>query len=633
MQNNMSLVQRLQRSVRAFNRQPVDMVAVSKELDTMISNKQLATGDLPKAGDLPVENKDTPMSNRDIMHTDRNLAYVYMYNALGSFVAQMDSAPDDKNPIAPRRREDPVRDWFMSEFWKNEPILAGAVYSMTSRLMSLSWSITGKRRATQEAAKMLARSASMQGYDWGGFAASTAQDFYTTNRGVFWELAKEDQAYPLASPLVDLGHMDALCCTLTGNSLAPVIYNSIETGQTLIFHPGEYAHLVSMPSPRERFLGLGLCAVDRAYRAAKMLIGLHNYDEEKLSNLPPEGIAAITGLTTEEFNDALNLWHSKRESDDSLTFPQVLWLIGSQPNAKVEVNMSGWRQIPESFDRKTTIEQYINTVALDFGMDTTEFWTPMGGGGMGQSSSSGHLQHNKARGKGNAELTSMIERKINGELSSDADFHFGNRDQEESANEAAVAKAWVDAFLPLYNMKPISNAGGGKPGGESGPQDVGNPFKLSEYKANFNPPKRDGSPTLPVTPASRPDTGGPMGINQGQPAPTAEQIITKQQFLELLSQKGVIPDYMVNGERVVVESHEVHNYFYKEGDPDDMTVITWDHGVLKETRMSMDEIHSPSEPALPVAEHIKEESRLDSLVNELRSIKNMAEHSPTTEEQ
>lgn len=562
----MTLFTRLQAASKAFRREPFDVDKLSARLDQLIESKQLST---------EVTEKEGGKFRRDIVTNESTLALGYsaFYNALRNWSVSAD--PKSKSYKNEPAYLDPARDEFLSEIWRLEPILAGAVYSMCAKMVSLKWHITGKRRNAVAYAKVLAGAAHMGGYDWGGFIAGTAEYFYTVNRGVFWELAKPGD--PLFSRMTDIGLIDSLQCTLTGNTLKPVEYIGYHTGQHLFFQPGEFIHFTSMLSPRERDLANGFCAVDRAYRAAKLLMGLHNYDDEKLDNLPPEGIAAISGLTIEEFMDALKLWRAKREVDQSLTFPQVLWLLGSDPSARINVDFQGFSQMPESFERRIVIEQYVNTLALAMGVDAREFWTYTGGGIGGGTAGESEIQHLKAKGKGPGEFISTTERHINGELPEDTDFAFDTQDIEEDAAAAAVAKAWIDAFFPLYNL----------PAGKEVPNEAANSANMvNKAKGNPNPDKPNGAPSLPKPMLPAVDTGNPLSSQSGGQKQQAEQVIDKKDLLRLLADKGVIPDWMVSDDRTMVEDTDIHNQSFKsEGNGDDDACIEWHKGVLKEIRV------------------------------------------------
>ena len=516
----------------------------------------LSERQISNAVEQSVEEKSVPKGHKsklDVRSTDANLTYFGMYSFMRNWVGM------NSESVPPYG--DPTRDYYLSKIWRLEPIMAGAVYSMEAKMVALQWNVTGKKEPATEAARLFAGAAHMGGWDWGGFIASTAEDFYTINRGVFWETPRYGSS--LSGNLADVGHIDALNCTLTGNTNRPMIYVSETTGQIIRFRPGEYVHFASMPSPREENLGIGLCAVDRALRAVKLLIGLHDYDEEKLSNLPPEGVAAVTGLTIEEFHDALNLWRVQRESDNSLTFPQVLWLIGSQPTTTVSLDFIGFSEIPESFDRQSVVSQYISTLALDFGVDAREFW-PISSGALGTSSES-EIQHLKAKGKGPGEFISTTERHLNAELEEDTQFEFDTQDIEEDQNAAVVAKAWIDAYYPLYTGTPAGKTKA-SPGGKVNTEMI---------------PNREEQPEEQGAQGAAQPKVSPLGTAPGQPMP--EQVITKDQLLRLLADRGVLPEWMLNDERVRIDDSTIH--LNKEGHPDDYVRIEYNRGILKQTRL------------------------------------------------
>lgn len=592
----MSIITRIQRGLnagaKAFRSAP-DFQGASKKIDQMIQAKQLVPLDQP-------ELKEEHNSRLDVRSTTTDMAYFSAFNFLRNFTKRGEG-------LSPYGTYE--RDVQMSELWQCEPILAGAVYSMCAKMTALSWSVTGRRKIAKNTAEMFATAAHIDGYSWHGFISPTAQDFYTTDRGVFWETARDSY-----NRLTDIGHIDALSCNLTGNRDTPMLYRSEILGQSLRFNPRQYVHFSSLPSPRERYFGIGFCAVSRAYRAAHLLIGLHDYDDEKLDNLPPEGIAAISGLTMDEFNDAVTLWLNKRQADKSLTFPQVLWLLGSQPNQEVKVAIESFSQLPESFDRKAVVDQYVSTLALDFGVDAREFW-PISSGALGTASES-EIQHQKARGKGPGEFISITERELNAELPEDAEFRYDTQDIEEDMNAASVAKMWVDAYWPLYSGIPNPNLppqqanpfGAQTPPGISGgaPKPAGKPGdkagQQSNEKAGFRADRVEAKEN---------------GASQDK---AMEQVLDKDQVMRLLVDKGVLPEYLMSDSRYFVTDSDIH--IAKEGSDDDYTCYEFKAGVLREKRLPPIVINStlaPSKSDLPVAEHMKEWKSVEEALRFLES--------------
>lgn len=552
-----------------------DYAAISKALDEGIAQGVIPTFD--------VEKSTSSKSKLAIHHTDYDIAYAGLIQGLRTFASRSSTIP-----VYGSAGEDDI----LSKIWRTEPILAGAVYSMSSKMTAMSWKVTGKRAVALRYARMLANASFIDGCSWDGFLASTTQDFYTTNRGVFWETPRIGNLE--YGQLADIGHIDSMMCTLTGNTELPMLYESETTGQSLKFKSGEYLHFASLPSPREENLGIGFCAVSRALRAAKLLIGLHDYDSEKLNNLPPEGVATVSGLTMDEFRDAINIWQAQRRSDNSLTFPQVLWLIGSQPNTEVKVGFQGFSQLPESFDRTTVINQYINTLAMCFGVDAREFWA-ISSGSLGTAAES-EIQHLKAKGKGSGEFITITERRINSLLPETADFNYDTQDIEEDATAATTAKLWIDAFLPLVTTSVDENgnvvSGGQKPADHMTSNMAENRDEVLKEKVM---PARNGRPGNSANYTGTGDRAG--GLNapvevKGKP------ILSVKEFLRLLADKGVLPDYLVKDTRIAIQDSDIH---MKElGHPEDDACFEWRNGILKELSLpsivlSSEEVYAKEE--------------------------------------
>ena len=410
----------------------------------------------------------------------------------------------DKSSEMPKRGTLSYSKW-LDALWKDEPILSGAVYSMVAKMQSMNWKVEGGRNNVNRVAEMLARARYMWGFDWAGFIGSTATDFYTQDNGFFWDVARTSEW----GMVTDLAHMDTQCCLLTGNVNYPMYYHSEITNDDHWYKPDEFIHAASMNLPREREMGLGLCAVSRAAKAAKLLMALHNYDSEKLSNLPPEGVATVTGLSDREFRQAIAMWQSERRKNNSYTFPQVLWLIGSNPGAKVSVEMTSFSTIPESFDRETVIQQYVNTLALCFGVDTREFWA-MSTAALGTAAEA-EVQHLKARGKGGGEFISIVESAINGELPDNVQFKFDTQDIDEDMVNAEYAQTVIDAYIKL--VYPPNNL------------------------------------------------------------IASEPVLDIKTFKRILADKSVLPEWAVGDDRVSVIAHEIHKDVFEKDLEDVIRVV------------------------------------------------------------
>ncbi len=385
-----------------------------------------------EAGQLSVQSRFTNES------ADQQISFVSMFNRLG------DSAPS---------LGDPARDPYLRKIWKKEPICAGAVYSVVSKLRTLGWTLEGGRNQVKQWTNILHEAE--DGAGWGVFISKLVEDYLTTDSGAFIELGKKFKNGPVRG----LFYIDAVRCRLIG--AGHMVYKD-STGIDIPIKPEDFAHFNSLPSPDQDLFGMGFCFVSRALKAVKLLLALHQYESEKLENLPPEGIATVTGLTIKQVQKAFDLYKAKRQSRDQLTFPGILWLVGN-PMApggagQVSVNLTAFSTLPEQFDRQGLIETYAKTLAACIGTDVGEFWQPERGG-FGPSKGEVTVQHAKARGKGVGEIISSLERILNWEiLPENITFAFDQQDDEEDLRRAEIQHQEITNVKEM--AEPLSEEGG-----------------------------------------------------------------------------------------------------------------------------------------------------------------------------
>jgi len=355
---------------------------------------------------------------------------------------------DDCPPLG-----DPARDKYLRDIWKTEPIMAGAIYALVSKMRALGWNLEGGRNKVSQWTKILHEAE--DGAGWNVFISKIIEDYLTTDDGAFIELGKKHKN----GPVMALFHIDSVRCVLIGAGHAT--YTDFDGGRHLL-KPGDYAHFCSMPSPNEDLHGKGFCFVSRALKAAKLLLALHQYESEKLENLPPEGIVTITGLTTKQVEKAFELYKAKRQSRDQLTFPGILWLVGN-PMApggagQVKVDLTPFSTLPEQFDRQGLVETYAKTLACDLGVDINEFWMPERGG-FGPSKGEVTVQHAKAKGKGPGEIIACLERIFNWYvLPEGVIFAFDMVDDEDDLRRAELHSVIIKNVKEM--AEPLTAEGG-----------------------------------------------------------------------------------------------------------------------------------------------------------------------------
>ena len=319
----------------------------------------------------------------------------------------------------------PQREKWLREFWQRESILAGAVHSAIAKIIGLSWTVSGGRNKVSKYAAILREA---DGKDWDTFLSKFLLDYLTQDKGTFIEFGSTIKG----GPVEGIFNLDSESCALTGDWDYPVKYED-SYGQWHNLPRTSVYHCASLPSSGKDCYNYGFCAVSRAIHAAQILILVNRYENEKLSDLPPNGIAAVTGLTPRQFKDAIRLYKSSREKQQNLIYPGILWLVGNPGVAggpgKVSIDLTSFADLPDQFDKKNTVDIYAKTLALAFGVDVNEFWQIEH---VGATKASAWIQAQKAKGKFPAVIIAAIERAINTfVLPPGVVFKFGMMDAED----------------------------------------------------------------------------------------------------------------------------------------------------------------------------------------------------------
>jgi len=356
-------------------------------------------------------------------------------------------AQDDIPPWGKPGRAEKLR-----EFARAEPILAGALASMVSKVVSLDWQITGGRNRVRRYHEVL--SEAEDGAGWSFLLDRWAQDYLNTDLGGVVELARDSRT----GPVVALYNIDSARLTLTGNANVPLRYVPHLTHKPIPLYPGDFTRAVDMPSPDERYFSLGFCAVSRALKVAKVLLALYNYEEEQLRDLPPKGIVTITGMTMPEVQEAFKLYEARRKSKEQTTFKGVLWLAAqANPMQPIDVKITPFATLPDHFDKEKAITLYVFTLSLDFGVDVREFWPASQAGA---TKAEAEIQHQKALGKGFGRLVSGIERAINWDVLPDGlEFAFDQKDAQDDLLRVQIHEKVIANVRRLWEPNPVTGEG------------------------------------------------------------------------------------------------------------------------------------------------------------------------------
>lgn len=337
----------------------------------------------------------------------------------------------------------------LREFSQQEPILAGALSSMISKAVSLDWQITGGRNRVLRYQEILAEAE--DGAGWSYFLDRWLQDYLICDQGGFAELGRQGES----GPVLALYNLDGAACALSGLPASPVVYFPRLTGgrisgKAIPLQRTDYSWIVDMPNTNEAYHGLGYSSVSRALKVAKVLLALYNYEDERLADMPVPGVASVTGMTQAEVQSAFKLYEAKRQAKEQVTFKGVLWLAAqASPINPIAVNLTSFATLPENFNKRETIELYVYTLALDFGVDVREFW-PASQGPLG-SGKEAEVQAQKAKGKGFGRMLSSVERALNWDvLPEGLEFAFDLKDSEDDLLRESVREKVISNIRRLW---------------------------------------------------------------------------------------------------------------------------------------------------------------------------------------
>jgi len=340
------------------------------------------------------------------------------------------------------------RDKRLRDVWLEEPLLAGVIYTIVSRVATTAWKVTGKPRLAQQATEMLLSAG--EGAGWDTELKRWVRCFLTQDRGALFEKGRTSKN----GPVTGLAYLDIANCRFRGESGFPpgtdgdlVYYTS--AGRVVPLRSRDVVHRTSMPSDVEATHWTGVSLVSRAIRTISLLLALHKYEEDALDDMPPEGIAAVTGMNQQQVKDALDLWKANRGSRD-LTFKKLLWLASNnEMGPGVDVKWVPFSEPPASFTRKDVVETYVKTLSACAGVDAGEFWLFTH---TGSTKAVGEVQHLKGQGKGVGEILRILERALNYEvLPEGAEFVFDEQDDAGDLHRAQLAGAWGDYVTKLWS--------------------------------------------------------------------------------------------------------------------------------------------------------------------------------------
>lgn len=332
------------------------------------------------------------------------------------------------------------RDVWLSDVWMKESHLAGVINSVTAIDRNRDWTLVGGKQTVNRYNNILRGAEDGEG--WRYFAGRAALSFYTSDLGAVTEIGRDGPDGPARA----FFNVDPTKCMLTGNAATPLSYTP-HNGKEQLWNPADYFRTTPLPSIREEYRGLGLCAVSRVWQLVQLMIAIYEHDLEQLGARAPKGLLLLQNISEQQWNDAMaareaNLSKLEREYYGGVA------ILAQEGVDQIDAKLVALSQLPAGFDLEQVTKLIMLGIALGFGYDPIEFW-PIDTGALGRSRES-EIQHMKATGKGGIEFIRSFQDRLQRELPPTLLFEFEQRDVSGELSDAQVQKAWADVFAVYY---------------------------------------------------------------------------------------------------------------------------------------------------------------------------------------
>lgn len=326
-------------------------------------------------------------------------------------------------------------------------LFQSAVASFIKRIQAVPYEIKGGRNNVRYYQDML--SESDFGNGWESLVGKFLWDFFTQDFGGIFEIIGKGRAdKPITGRVTGLSVLDSLSCQATRSYAFPLVYWNEEDGSFHRMHISRATRLADMASPVRRAYNNGFCALSRYYSESTVDILLNRYDIEALSDMPPPGILAVSGMTQVQWQQASRLYQADRVKDGEGVFRQTMVVHAIDPQTPVKLEIVPFSQEPVNFDAEKYVRIHVNKLALALGVDPQDIW-PLTGSALGTGAQSVILNE-KGKGKSFGYILQLLTRFMNWNvLSKDCEFQFKFKDSDGDKQKAEQAQIWAGIAVQL----------------------------------------------------------------------------------------------------------------------------------------------------------------------------------------
>lgn len=317
-----------------------------------------------------------------------------------------------------------------------------AIGIAVTKVASLAWearSSVGLRSRRAQDLCLNADSALGQG-GWVHYIAKQVRDYLCTNNGSVTEIVRETLAW--GSRIIGINHLPSIRCRRTGDPERPIIYID-KQGREHLLEWWQVMYFSDLPDPDENLYGGGLCASERAYPQIIKMAAIEGYVYEKVSGSRPLAVHIISGLKTEQIDDAIKSAEDQMAREGLSAYMGAVIMATINPTTPPSIVTIPLAELPDGFDVKGERDRadliYSNAIGLD-----PQDLSPLATSNLGTATQSLVL-HDKAKGRGLLMFRQAFVHGMNQLVMDDqTKFVFTERDYDDLKKRADVSKARAD---------------------------------------------------------------------------------------------------------------------------------------------------------------------------------------------
>ncbi len=371
------------------------------------------------------------------------------FTSIVEWVEELDEAPEYNVDTR-------LRDTWLSEFWKKEPHFGGVIHSMVSIDANRGWSLTGGRNQTLRFTTVLHDWIVAFGLTgWRPGCSTLATSYYVCDLGGVAEIGRDGAN----GPTRQFFHLDPTKCYLTGKADYPLNYQPKKSKKPIQYRELDFIRVASMPEIKEEWRGAGWCFTSRALMLAQLMVAVWKHDLEELGAAAPKGLLLLTGVTENQWKQAMAVRKAEREGAGWQFYNAIQVL--ANPHATMDAKIISLSNLPTGFNLREFVGMYMYGLALIAGYDPSEFY-PVQFGSLGRGTEM-EVQHEKATGKGGRNFALALQEQLQRPdvLPEALHFEYDERDEAAEIEMANVALAWVNVFRAMRETGLMVDGQGG----------------------------------------------------------------------------------------------------------------------------------------------------------------------------